>query len=386
MFRFAHVFLAAAVAAAFLPARASALELGDIASQAALGQTLDARIELRGMGDLGAEDLKVSLVPQQEAERLGMEPNYVFLSGLRFTPEVGRNGRGVIRVQSSGPVREPYVNFVLQVAWPQGRAMREYTLLLDPPNYQAVAQAPSAPVVSAAPSTAIAAPVMAPGVAAPAPSGSHRIAAGDTLWAIASRHRPAGDASVMQTMRAIQALNPQAFIDGNANLPRVGAVLRLPDANQVRAQGHAEAVTHFQAQEARWRERPRALDATRKAAPGAAPAVAEVRDQLRLQSGQASKQPQAKAAAERLALLQEDLDSARRQGEELTSRIGDLQSQLDKLNKLIELKDAQIATLVARLAAQSRQQAAGAPAEPPVAVVGSPTPQATPAAAQEVAR
>ncbi|NTX93226.1 LysM peptidoglycan-binding domain-containing protein [Pseudomonas sp. UMC631] len=369
-----------------MPARASALELGDIASQAALGQTLDARIELRGMGDLGADDLKVSLVPQQEAERLGMEPNYVFLSGLRFTPEVGRNGRGVIRVQSSGPVREPYVNFVLQVAWPQGRAMREYTLLLDPPNYQAVAQAPSAPVVSAAPSAAIAAPVKAPGVAAPVPSGSHRIVAGDTLWAIASRHRPAGDASVMQTMRAIQALNPQAFIDGNANLPRVGAVLRLPDASQARAQGHAEAVSHFQAQEARWRERPRALDATRKAAPGAAPAVAEVRDQLRLQSGQASKQPQAKAAAERLALLQEDLDSARRQGEELTSRIGDLQSQLDKLNKLIELKDAQIATLVARLAAQSRQQAAPTEAEPPVAVAGSPTPQAAPAAAQEVAR
>lgn len=383
MFRFAHVFLAAAVAAAFLPARASALELGDIASQAALGQTLDARIELRGMGDLGSDDLKVSLVPQQEAERLGMEPNYVFLSGLRFTPEVGRDGRGVIRVQSSAPVREPYVNFVLQVAWPQGRAMREYTLLLDPPSYRAVAQAPSAPVVSAAPS---AAPVKAPGVDAPAPSGSHRIAAGDTLWAIASRHRPAGDASVMQTMRAIQALNPQAFIDGNANLPRVGAVLRLPDASQVRAQGHAEAVSHFRAQDARWRERPRALDATRKSAPGAAPAVAEVRDQLRLQSGQASKQPQAKVAAERLALLQEDLDSARRQGEELTSRIGDLQSQLDKLNKLIELKDAQIATLVARLAAQSRQQVAPAASEAPVAVAGSPTPQAAPAAAQEIAR
>ncbi|SDI01027.1 pilus assembly protein FimV [Pseudomonas delhiensis] len=384
MFRFAHLFLAAAVAAAFLPARASALELGDIASQAALGQTLDARIELRGMGDLGSEDLKVSLVPQQEAERLGMQPNYVFLSGLRFTPEVGRNGRGVIRVQSSAPVREPYVNFVLQVVWPQGRAMREYTLLLDPPNYQAVARAPSAPAVSAVPSTASAPPVrQVPVGAAPEPSGGHRIAAGDTLWAIASRYRPAGDASVMQTMRAIQALNPQAFLDGNANRPRVGAVLRLPDAKQVRAQGHAEAVSHFQAQEARWRERPRPLDATRKAAPGAAPAVAEVRDNLRLLSGQASKQPQAKAAAERLALLQEDLDSARRQGEELTSRIGDLQSQLDKLNKLIELKDAQIATLVARLAAQSRQQAA---AEPPVAVAGTPTPQAAPAAAQETAR
>ncbi|MDF3934638.1 type IV pilus assembly protein FimV, partial [Pseudomonas citronellolis] len=349
-----------------------ALELGDISSRAALGQALDAEIELRGVADLAADDLKVSLASQQEAQRLGSEPNYFFLAGLRFTPQIGRNGRGVIRVQSSGPVREPYVNFVLQVIWPQGRTLREYTLLLDPPNYQAAVAQPVAPAVVAERAQPLASAAPTRPVVAAETAGEYRVAAGDSLWAIAARHRPAGDASVMQTMHAIQALNPQAFIDGNANQPRVGAVLRLPDAAQVRARQHAEASAHFQAQDAQWRARARPLDATRKNAAAPAPAVAVVRDNLRLVSGKASSKAQEQADAERLALLQENLDSSRRQGEELASRIGDLQGQLDKLNRLVELKDAQIAGLLARLAEQSRQSAQPASAHSPVAPAAQP--------------
>ncbi len=114
----------------------------------------------------------------------------------------------------------------------------------------------------------------------------------------------------------------------------------------------------------------RQLDATHKAEAGSAPAKAEERDNLRLVSGQPGKD-KGKVEAEQLAVAQEGLDSARREGEELRSRISDLESQTQKLNKLIELKDSQIAGLIARLAEQDRAKAqAASPAGNPQATAG----------------
>ncbi|WP_374439608.1 type IV pilus assembly protein FimV [Pseudomonas panipatensis] len=370
MSRFSRFTRIAAIAAAFLPAGASALELGEISSRAQLGQTLTADIDLRGVADLSSGDVLVSLAPQQVFDQLGIERNY-FLTGLRFSAEIGRNGKGVIHVQSTRPAQEPYLSFAIQVTWPQGRVVREYTLLLDPPGYATPAPARVSPAVIAAPVRQVADGPHAEAARA----DSYRIVAGDSLWDIAARYRPSSRVSVMQTMQAIQDMNPQAFIDGNANQPKVGAVLRLPDEQQAAARGHAQAVARMQAQGSQRRGERRQLDASRKSAPAAAPAEVSRPDSLRLVSGKASGKAQEKADAERLAMLQENLDSAHREGDELKSRIADLQSQLDKLNKLVELKDAQMAGLVARLAAQSRQTggvvAPEQPAAPAIAETGA---------------
>ncbi|NNG65594.1 peptidoglycan-binding protein, partial [Pseudomonas fragi] len=55
----------------------------------------------------------------------------------------------------------------------------------------------------------------------------------------------------------------------------------------------------------------------------------------------------AKNISDKLATTQEGLDSARRENAELQSRMQDLQSQLDKLQRLIELKNNQLAKLQA---------------------------------------
>ncbi|WP_207884315.1 FimV family protein [Pseudomonas sp. 30_B] len=377
--------MAAAIASAFLPGTAGALELGEISSRAVLGQTLSANIELRGVGDLNAQEVVVSLASQQDFDRLGVDRSQL-VTGLRFSSDIGRNGRGVIHVTSQRPIQEPYVNFVLQVVWPQGRLVREFTLLLDPPSYVATPVNPPAalvtrpvtePVRQAAP-----APVALPSVAS-APSDSYRIQRNDALWDIASRNRPSSSVSVMQTMAAIQQMNPDAFVDGNANSLKVGQVLRLPDEQQVRARSHAQAVAHIEAQNGEWRARrqvalpqARQMDATKRTEAGAAPVSAEARDNLRLVSGRAANQKD-KADAEQLAVLQEGLDSARREGDEMRSRIADLQSQMEKLNKLVELKDAQIASLIARLAEQDRAgkpAGASAKAAPPAAPGAAPAP------------
>lgn len=365
MSRFHGFLLTAAIASAFMPGVSGALELGEISSRAALGQTLSANIELRGVGDLGSEEVVASLASQQDFERLGVDRNQV-VTGLRFSSDVGKNGRGVIHVSSTRPIQEPYVNFVVQVVWPQGRVVREFTLLLDPPSYVATPVAPPMAVATAPSSlfTRQAAPLQA--APAQATSDGYRIQRNDALWDIASHNRPSSSVSVMQTMVAIQQLNPDAFVDGNVNRLKVGQVLRLPDEQQARAQTHAQAVARIESQNGEWSARRQAalpgerqLDATKRTEAGAAPVTADARDSLRLVSG---SKPGAKdkADAEQLAVLQEGLDSARREGEEMSSRISDLQSQMEKLNKLVELKDAQIASLIARLAERDK---AAKPAE-----------------------
>lgn len=356
-----------------MPGMAGALELGDISSRAALGQALSANIDLRGLGDLTAEEVKVSLASAEDFERLGVDRSVV-TSGLSFIPDVGRNGHGVIHVSSSRPIREPYLNFVLQVVWPQGRLVREFTVLLDPPSYVASPVTPPA----IAPALAVRAAQAQPVVGAPGADG-YRIQRNDALWGIAARNRPSSGVSVMQTMAAIQRMNPDAFVDGNINRLKVGQVLRMPSEQQAREQSHAQAVAHVESQNAQWQakrspqvaQQGRQLDATHKAEAGAAPSKADERDNLRLVSGQSGKDSD-KVEAEQLAVAQEGLDSARREGDELRSRISDLESQMQKLNKLIELKDSQIAGLLARLAEQDRAREQGKPqAANPQAAEGS---------------
>lgn len=388
MARLHRLWLATAVAAAFMPGMAGALELGDISSRAALGQNLSANIDLRGVADLSSEEVVVNLASAEDFERLGVDRNVV-TSGLKFTPDIGKNGRGVIHVSSSKPIREPYVNFVLQVVWPQGRLVREFTLLLDPPSYVASPVTPPA----IAPVAAVRAPQaqpLAPSAVSAAAADSYRIQRNDALWGIASRNRPSSGVSVMQTMTAIQRMNPDAFVDGNINRIKVGQVLRLPSEQQVREQGHAQAVAHVETQNSQWKakrnpqlaQQGRQLDATHKAEAGSAPAKAEQQDSLRLVSGQPGKD-KGKVEAEQLAVAQEGLDSARREGDELRSRIADLESQTQKLNKLIELKDSQIAGLIARLAEQDRAKTQGTPqAGNPQAAAGEVVQASAPLTAQ----
>ena len=99
----------------------------------------------------------------------------------------------------------------------------------------------------------------------------------------------------------------------------------------------------------------RQVDVTRRDRAGATPAQIDAKDNLSLVS--ANNKPGAKGAAgdadlaNKLATTQESLDSTRRDNAELKSRMGDLQSQLDKLQRLIQLKNDQLAKMQASGAA-----------------------------------
>lgn len=413
MVRVRKLVLAIAAASALSSGMAHALGLGEITLHSALNQPLDADIEMLDIRDLESNELVPSLASPEEFNKAGVDRQY-FLTDLKFTPVIKPNGKSFIRVTSTKPVREPYLNFLVEVLWPNGRLLREYTLLLDPPLYspQTASAAPQTPRIasrsnssgSRAPVAPVPAPVLEPAPRSAEPglatagslSGNeYRTIRNDTLWDVAERVHRGG--SVHQTMLAIQDLNPDAFVDGNINRMRSGQVLRLPDQEQIRSRSQEEALAQVAAQNAAWREgrsRPplgsaaRQLDATRRTEAGAAPAQVESKDSLRLVSAESGKATSGsdkggdgESAASRLAVTQESLDTTQRENTELKSRMADLESQLEKLQRLIQLKDSQLAKLQANLAqpdaggvdaaANAEQSVESAPS-PPVAADAQP--------------
>ncbi|TFY86555.1 peptidoglycan-binding protein [Pseudomonas kairouanensis] len=376
--------LAIAAASALSSGMAQALQLGEMTLKSTLNQPLSVEIELLDVGGLTAAEITPSLASSQAFVDAGVD-RQAFLNDLTFTPVINPSGRSVVRVTSSKPLPDSYIRFLLQVQWPSGRLMRDYSVLLDPAKFEQ--PAPTATV----PAPRLSAPASPARAASQA--AQHRTTSHDTLWEIAEKNR--NGASVQQTMLAIQALNPDAFVDGNINRLKTGQVLRMPDRVQATSLPQPQAIAEVTAQNAAWRQGRRTatnqlagkqqLDATRRTQAGSAPSSTNAKDNLSLVSAEAAKKgAKGKAAdgsalSDKLAMTQEQLDTTRRDNEELKSRAADLQSQLDKLQKLIQLKNDQLA----RLQAEKGDPAAPATATMPAQLAGDPA--SAPVAAAEPA-
>ncbi|MEO6678328.1 MAG: FimV/HubP family polar landmark protein [Pseudomonas sp.] len=169
-------------------ALAPALGLGDITLHSALNQPFSADIALVDAAGLAESDLSVSLATADEFSRAGVERLF-FLNNLKFTP-ILRGNRTMIRVTSSKPVNEPFLNFLVQLNQPNGRLLREYTVLIDPPGSPGIVPAtdePSAkeptsgfpsvePTVASPPASKSKVPAPAPSVAPPAAPANDEVA------------------------------------------------------------------------------------------------------------------------------------------------------------------------------------------------------------------
>ncbi|MCP2022326.1 UNVERIFIED_ORG: pilus assembly protein FimV [Pseudomonas reinekei] len=343
--------LAIAAASALSSGMAHALGLGELTLKSTLNQPLVAEIELLDVKDLTAAELVPSLASPEDFAKAGVD-RQAFLNDLTFTPVLNANGKSILRVTSSKPLSEPMVKFLVQVMWPNGRLLRDYSVLLDPSKFSSQTAEAAA---QSAPTSTVAAPV----TGATKPS-QYTTTPRDTLWEIAAKARNGG--SIQQTMLAIQALNPDAFIDGNINRLKTGQVLRMPDQVQSTNLPQPKAIAEVAAQNKAWRQgrryvaKPGAgqqqLDATNRARTDVAPTQA-ASDKLSLVSAESGKNRgkgpagDAVALSNKLAVTQESLDTSRRDNAELKSRVADLQSQMDKLQRLLELKNNQLAKLQA---------------------------------------
>ncbi|VVM61125.1 FimV/HubP family polar landmark protein [Pseudomonas fluorescens] len=381
--------LAIAAASALSSGMAHALGLGELTLKSTLNQPLVAEIELLDVKDLTAAEVVPSLASPEDFAKAGVD-RQAFLNDLTFTPVLNASGKSILRVTSSKPLSEPMVKFLVQVMWPNGRLLRDYSVLLDPSKFS-----PQTAEAAAQPASTVAAPV----TGATKPS-QYTTTPRDTLWEIAAKARNGG--SIQQTMLAIQALNPDAFIDGNINRLKTGQVLRMPDQAQSTNLPQPKAIAEVAAQNKAWRQgrryvaKPGAgqqqLDATNRARTDGAPAQS-ASDKLSLVSAESGKNRgkgaagDAAALSNKLAVTQESLDTSRRDNAELKSRVADLQSQMDKLQRLIELKNNQLAKLQAE-GANGAPAVAAAPAmsaELTASPAPAPAESAPPAPASEAA-
>jgi pilus assembly protein FimV len=372
------------------PLLAHAAGLGRLTVQSALGQPLRAEIEIVSLQPGEEDSLQARLATQEAFRSAGIELSGSLI-GLQFAIDK-RGGRPVIRLTTAQPVNEPFLDLLVELSWNTGRLVREYTFLIDPAEYKGppVAAAKPAPAPIARPSAPEAvplkpaprgtAPAAAPSPAAPSAGASqHEVRKGDTLGAIARQNLPAG-VTLNQMLIALYRANEGAFIKGNINLVRTGRILNIPDREAIAAVGAAEAGKQVQAQMSDFAEYKRNLGQAVAAAPApaaperevtgritpksAAPAPAEQKDQLKLSKADPTKPgtPAAKAARD------DDRVARERALKEAQSRVSDLEKNNADLQKLLAMKNQQMADL------EKKAKPAPAPVAPPTPIAKAPEP------------
>ncbi|MCF7982604.1 MAG: LysM peptidoglycan-binding domain-containing protein [Pseudomonadales bacterium] len=373
---------------------ASAVGLGELTLKSTLNQKLEAEIKLLNVGDLSKNELLPNLASHEEFARAGVERIF-FLTGMKFDVRLSKSGDAYIKLTTDNIVREPFLNFLVELHWPSGRILREYTVLLDPPIFsespasmvsqaEASTSGPDSPPPSSKKKTEK--NVNRPTYASAKPSatssyrtrseseeGRVRVKKNDTLWGIAKENRPGDEVTIRQTMLAIQRHNPQAFIRNNINLLKAGQVLKIPNVDQILALSSTEVQEEIERQNEAWRSN-RTIDATQEddvVIDEADQAAADYssQGQLKLLTDDTSKLSQDLAANASGASLEGEDDNT-----EVTPQLGgvsalsansnnnldegfsdnsspvdeDLQGQIENLKRLLTLKDQQLALLQAK--------------------------------------
>ena len=209
------------------------LGLGNISLRSHLNEPLRAELLLLKADGLDAADIQLGLASQQEFERLGVDRAY-FLTGIVFDVEVV-DATLVAQMTTKMPLREPYLNFVVEARWPEGRLLREYTLLIDLPptmteatvgiSAQRSSREAALPEKRASATESSTADVIRPG-------GSYLVRNADTLWRIASTAKPER-ITIEQAMLSIVLLNPEAFDRENVNGLKSAYLLNLPTVGDI---------------------------------------------------------------------------------------------------------------------------------------------------------
>jgi pilus assembly protein FimV len=414
-----------AVAALMSPLSAWALGLGQIRVLSQRDQPLLAEIPIISNDPAELEALQARLASPDTFARIGLAPPQGIVSDLQFAVALDARGRPVVRVTSAAPVQQPLLTFLVEVDWGQGRLVREYSALLDTPQTAAAPVQPQiqeatvvpgntvvrpaeplpAPVATTpppptapvptpapqpttpppAPEVAVSVPVPLPAEPLPTPAPTSAPAApvdvagttrtvrpGETLGAIASELDRGF--SLDQTIVALLRTNPEAFIGGNANRLKAGAVLRIPDDAGIARYTPDEAALVVREQAAQWRGSGRALpqppavvgapagDATVKASDGRASSSARSQARLEIVPPSPGKAQRAGTRSgvsaggegdmlrqQELMQTQETLAAREAEVQELKARVAELEQLQQKQNELIALKDSELAAAQQKL-------------------------------------
>ena len=396
--------------------------LGRLVVFSALGQPLRAEIEVTATREELA-DMKAQLASPETFKQAGVDYATTLLS-ISFKLEKRANGQPVIKLSSERPINEPFVDMLMELNWASGRLVREYTFLLDPPEYVAKASTLVAPVVVSgvpdikpAPGRTVSAidndvraraaarvgasqPVQAQAVKV-SPGGDEReVKRGETLHKIASETKLEG-VSLEQMLVGLFRANPDAFDGSNMNRLKAGKILSVPEKAAIETVAPGEAKKIVLAQSSDWNAYRSRLagvaarstaqeDSGKQESAGKITAKVEdkqesaaPKDQLKVAKADATAKPGTATGGKS---SDEDLIAKEKALKEASERMAALEKNVSDLEKLLELRNQNLAELQKQAAAKpdavAPVQQAAQPAKPSVPEMAAPATAVPPAPVQ----
>jgi len=368
---------------------AYAAGLGKLTVLSTLGQPLSAEVDLVSVQKDELSTLVARIASPDAFQQANMQYSPALI-GVRMTIERRSDGKPYIRIVSTRSINDPFLAILIELTWAQGRLLREYTALIDPPGY-APTQSPVTPPVAAAtpitppvaPEAKPIAPTPQPEGAAPAPAAKpaprtaagrsaapaaatasgteseYAVKRGDTLARIAAGVKPEG-ITLDQMLVSLYRNNTDAF-SGNMNRLKTGTILRVPDKERIAETAPAEATKEVRVQSSNWNAYRMKLaeaagsapasDTTKSAASGKITTAVEdkaagreaPKEVLKLSKGDttaAGKAPGGKPASakERMRMLEEEAVAREKSLAEANERVAQLEKSIKDMQRLLELK------------------------------------------------
>jgi len=348
-----------------------ALGLGEIQTNSALNQVLNAKIPLLSSKNEDPSNIKVNIASQEVFDKAGID-RPIYLDKLKFTPTLGKKGNIFLEVLSTSTIKEPFVNFILEVEWPQGRTLKEFTILLDPPVIMSdVRTTPIKLATTPDIKKIVTKKTNIPKVTAPTPSSDQPTAYGpisqfDTLWSITKKLNAPNGSSIShnQMMIALFESNPEAFYMNNINALKKGAILKVPSAKEIAQRSKSQANQEYRKQIALWSTSTKTSTSlvekkTHEATtPSNSPAPKKIEGKLSLLTPEQKNDAQLPTSGENSSsavssatkdanIAMEMVVTLEEENKEVKSELSDIKAQLANTQRLLALKNQQLKQLQA---------------------------------------
>lgn len=216
-----------------------AVGLGNIQVFSGLNQPLNAQVPIVDIGNVLPDSIHIGLASPDQFQLAGLD-SLAESSTLKFSVLRASNGQVYVQINSTAPIEDPVLSFLVNLSWPNGQMLREYRVFLDPVGYAKPATAPLEPSVAAV-DTTVNESIQASPVYGPTTSE-------DDLWEIAKKTRPQ-NTSVQQNMVAIYEKNREGFVNQNINQLKTGYILTLPSPVEVKALSTVDALNFLKTQD-----------------------------------------------------------------------------------------------------------------------------------------
>ena len=358
-----------------------ALGLGDVVVNSALNQPLDGKIELLSPSPDDLDSLKIGLADSNAFAKAGIDRPFS-LSKLKFNLRRSvDDGDDYISISTQAPIQEPFLNFLIEATWANGRILREYTILLDPPSYDfRTRMEKSVNTEEVAVSTIQDSTTEYTSERPKTPSQITNYIGGnygptvraDTLSEIAYKTRPDKSISLDQMMMAIYRANPEAFINQNINGLKGGYVLDIPDEAAIYELTAAEARRKVRSQHAAWgdvifeegavsneqtqlvneidvdKQKNEVTNEIEQADPELRLVVADDGAQATQETGESGP-----TKSNDLLVAEETIETLTQENIELKARLKELETLVAQLQPLLNLKDDELAAYQTQLAAKA---------------------------------